>query len=219
MVLNDSFPCMILHRRNLACRGCGCPRSESQVAPLNCQALGMSSARLPTSPRFANGAGGPTFYSSSSIPNPSHYSAMPHGARYPLAAQPVAGPKPASPSHPLLTPSGRDFSRGGKVQNISSDSSAPCIMYWPDNEPFPDQGQIRPSNISGIPVSWAENLMMVRQLIHTLATPHLEYRKSWTNRTSTRRLDLPEVQLFELETAQGLPDLLPMCASSLPMLP
>jgi hypothetical protein len=29
---------------------------------------------------------------------------------------------------------------------------SPCIMYWPDNEPFPEQGQIRPSNLAGMPV-------------------------------------------------------------------
>lgn len=152
MVLTDSFPCMILHRRNLACRGCGCPRSESQVSSINRQALAMSSSRLPTSPRFANTAGATSFYTGPSIPISSPYPIMQHGARSPLAAQPVTGVKPASPSHPLLTPSGRSFSVGGKVQNISSDPSLPCIMYWPDNEPFPEQGQIRPSNISGVPV-------------------------------------------------------------------
>ncbi|KAF9480308.1 hypothetical protein BDN70DRAFT_877818 [Pholiota conissans] len=53
-------------------------------------------------------------------------------------------------AHPLLTPSGRAFAVGGKVQNISSDPLSPCIMYWPDNEPFPEQGQIRPSCVAGI---------------------------------------------------------------------
>lgn len=157
MVLTDSFPCMILHRRNLACRGCGCPRSESQVPSMSRQALGMPSTRLSTSPRFASTAGTTSFYTSPSIPNSSHYPTVQHGARYlpaaQPAAQPVASPKPPSPSHPLLTPSGRSFSVGGKVQNISSDPSAPCIMYWPDNEPFPEQGQIRPSNLAGVPVS------------------------------------------------------------------
>ncbi|ESK84228.1 hypothetical protein Moror_11080 [Moniliophthora roreri MCA 2997] len=52
--------------------------------------------------------------------------------------------------HPLLTPSGRAFAIGGRVQNISSDPLSPCIMYWPDNEPFPEQGQIRPGNLVGI---------------------------------------------------------------------
>ncbi|KAG8215276.1 hypothetical protein J3R82DRAFT_8833 [Butyriboletus roseoflavus] len=134
--------------RNLACRGCGCPRSESQVSSMNRQALGMPSARLPTSPRFTSTAGTTPFYASTSIPN---YPSIPHGSRYPLAAQPAAAAKPASPSHPLLTPSGRSFSVGGKVQNVSTDPSAPCIMYWPDNEPFPEQGQIRPNNLSGLP--------------------------------------------------------------------
>lgn len=158
MVLTDSFPCMILHRRNLACRGCGCPRSENQVSSMNRQALGMSSTRLPTSPRFTSTTGVTPFYTSPPIPNPSHYPSIPQGPRYPLTSQ----PKPASPTHPLLTPSGRSFSVGGKVQNISSDPSMPCIMYWPDNEPFPEQGQIRPSNLSGMPVCWFRELWDVQ---------------------------------------------------------
>ncbi|KAF8553619.1 hypothetical protein OG21DRAFT_1463816 [Imleria badia] len=136
--------------RNLACRGCGCPRSESQVSSMNRQALGMPSTRLPTSPRFASTAG-TSFYPGPSIPNSSHYPTVQQGTQYPLPAQPAANAKPASPSHPLLTPSGRSFSVGGKVQNISSEPSAPCIMYWPENEPFPEQGQIRPSNLVGVP--------------------------------------------------------------------
>ncbi|KAJ7934846.1 hypothetical protein B0H13DRAFT_1591314, partial [Mycena leptocephala] len=54
--------------------------------------------------------------------------------------------------HPHLTPSGRAFASGGKVQNISSDSLSPCIMCC-DNEPFPEQGQIRPNGHLGVPVS------------------------------------------------------------------
>ena len=49
----------------------------------------------------------------------------------------------------ILTPSGRAFSIGGKVQNISGDPLAPCVLYWPDNEPFPEQGQIRPPGSVG----------------------------------------------------------------------
>lgn len=162
MVLTDSFPCMILHRRNLACRGCGCPRSESQVSSMNRQALGMPSARLPTSPRFASAASTTPFCTSPSIPNSSHYPTVVHGPRYPLAAQPVTTAKPASPSHPLLTPSGRSFSVGGKVQNVSNDPSMPCVMYWPDNESLPEQGQIRPSSLTGIPVSQLAELGVLR---------------------------------------------------------
>jgi hypothetical protein len=62
---------------------------------------------------------------------------------------------PASLSHRIphiLTPSGRAFSVGGRVQDISSDPLAPCILFWPDNEPRPEQGQIRPSSLVGVPV-------------------------------------------------------------------
>ena len=47
-------------------------------------------------------------------------------------------------AYPLLTPSGRALSVGGRVQNVSRDPLVPCVMYWPDNEPLPEQGQIRP---------------------------------------------------------------------------
>ncbi|KAJ7846969.1 hypothetical protein B0H14DRAFT_2179240, partial [Mycena olivaceomarginata] len=50
----------------------------------------------------------------------------------------------------LLTPSGRGFARAGKVQNVSSDPLLPCIMYWPYNELFPEQGQIRPRDLLGV---------------------------------------------------------------------
>ncbi|KAI5116889.1 hypothetical protein M0805_004634 [Coniferiporia weirii] len=49
---------------------------------------------------------------------------------------------------PLLTPSGRALAVGGKVQNISADPLAPCIMFWPDNEPLPEPGQIRPPGLA-----------------------------------------------------------------------
>ncbi|ETW79889.1 hypothetical protein HETIRDRAFT_248265, partial [Heterobasidion irregulare TC 32-1] len=55
--------------------------------------------------------------------------------------------------HHILTPSGREFSVGGRVQNVSTDPLAPCVMYWPDNEPLPEQGQLRPSGLLGVPVS------------------------------------------------------------------
>jgi hypothetical protein len=71
-----------------------------------------------------------------------------------LQSQHTPLPPPTQRSaHPLLTPSGRAFAIGGKVQNISSDPLSPCIMYWPDNEPIPEQGQIRPSGLVGVAVS------------------------------------------------------------------
>ncbi|KAJ7468583.1 hypothetical protein FB451DRAFT_1368880 [Mycena latifolia] len=95
------------------------------------------------------------------LQSPPSYARAPQ--QYPASMQPVVNlPRPSSPlasptanktmsAHPLLTPSGRAFASGGKVQNISSDPLSPCIMYWPDNEPFPEQGQIRPSGLMGVP--------------------------------------------------------------------
>ncbi|PVF96400.1 hypothetical protein CPB86DRAFT_762221 [Serendipita vermifera] len=45
---------------------------------------------------------------------------------------------------PVLTPSGRNFALGGRVQNVSRDESNPIIMFWPDNEPLPLSSQVRP---------------------------------------------------------------------------
>jgi len=62
---------------------------------------------------------------------------------------------PASLSHRvphILTPSGRAFSVGGRVQNVSSDPLFSCFLFWPDNEPLPEQGQIRPGTLVGVPV-------------------------------------------------------------------
>ncbi|KAF8749706.1 Zinc finger domain [Rhizoctonia solani] len=44
----------------------------------------------------------------------------------------------------ILTPSGRAFARGGRIQNVSPIPSAPLVMFWPDNEPLPQASQIRP---------------------------------------------------------------------------
>lgn len=140
IMLTSSFPCMILHRRNLACIGCGCPRSAAVTASSQQQ---QQSTRATPSPRFAS------LPTQSSAP----LASAPQ-ASYSYPSQHASLPAPSQKSaHPLLTPSGRAFAVGGKVQNISSDPLSPCIMYWPDNEPFPEQGQIRPSGLVGVPVS------------------------------------------------------------------
>ncbi|KAH9960269.1 hypothetical protein BC827DRAFT_1370586 [Russula dissimulans] len=72
----------------------------------------------------------------------------------PRFAGAVGSQMPASLSHRIphvLTPSGRAFSVGGRVQNVSSDPLFSCFLFWPDNEPLPEQGQIRPGNIVGVP--------------------------------------------------------------------
>lgn len=164
-MLTESFPCMILHRRNLSCIGCGCPRSANSNS--SAQQFGNpSNPRAAPSPRFNSQPSSNVTYYSSSLPphqpspQPSYisHSQQSHSPRYSVSpVQPHASQPPKS-SHPLLTPSGRAFAVGGKVQNVSSDPLSPCIMYWPDNEPFPEQGQIRPSGLVGVPVSIAITL-------------------------------------------------------------
>ncbi|KAJ7442149.1 hypothetical protein B0H11DRAFT_2094654 [Mycena galericulata] len=125
-------------------------------------------ARPQPSPRFASapnmmqypGSVSPTAYGFPSPASSSYGRAQQQQQQ--VYTQSVVSLPPPSPlgsptankgisGHPLLTPSGRAFAVGGKVQNISSDPLSPCIMYWPDNEPFPEQGQIRPSGLMGVP--------------------------------------------------------------------
>ncbi|KAG6877521.1 hypothetical protein C0993_006385 [Termitomyces sp. T159_Od127] len=163
-MLTASFPCMILHRRNLTCIGCGCPRSNGGSAPGGPQQQQQQQpTRNLSSPRFASYPAQSNASSQLAVPQQqsiySSYTQPPKSSlpsqRNSQQQQPVyQSPAPAQlvkSVHPLLTPSGRAFAVGGKVQNISSDPLNPCIMYWPDNEPFPEQGQIRPSNLVGVP--------------------------------------------------------------------
>lgn len=159
---------MILHRRNLSCIGCGCPKSTAvsghpQQTQQPQQLYSSSNNAMPrpaASPRFSNPPNRTTPLRSGLPASQSAYSgslSQPQSSR-PMGYQPqVSGPPKTA--HPLLTPSGRAFAIGGRVQNISSDPLSPCIMYWPDNEPFPEQGQIRPGGLAGVPVC------------HTLITP------------------------------------------------
>jgi hypothetical protein len=140
MVLTEAFPCMILHRRNLACIGCGCSRNSSGAPPAACQSASPTT-RMISSPRFVSSM-------AATQPSPT-FASSPKQFR---GSQLSQAPKPSVPSHPLLTPSGRAFAIGGKVQNVSQDPLTPCVMYWPDNEPLPDQGQIRPSGLTGMSV-------------------------------------------------------------------
>ena len=113
-----------LSRRNFSCIGCGCPRPSTTHAP---------SSKTPYLP----------VVNLTQFPSPRFVAAAPEPQM------------PVSPPHQvphILTPSGRAFSVGGRVQDVSSDPLSPCIVFWPDNEPFPEQSQIRPSNLVGIPV-------------------------------------------------------------------
>ncbi|KAF8645603.1 hypothetical protein AX16_007685 [Volvariella volvacea WC 439] len=176
--------------RNLACRGCGCPRSNNTSANASNQQLNAMSSRISPPPRFASMHSQPqNLYSTPPAASPIdlHFAqlqqqqqsqahqlpqqqsqqgsqqslpyippqllsqALNPAALAQLAAAAAAAHSTGKMAHPLLTPSGRAFAVGGRVQNISSDPLSPCIMYWPDNEPFPEQGQIRPGGLVGVP--------------------------------------------------------------------
>ncbi|KAJ3572193.1 hypothetical protein NP233_g3242 [Leucocoprinus birnbaumii] len=146
--------------RNLSCIGCGCPKStptpgQQQQNQQPQQLYSSSNNPMPrpaASPRFSNPPNRTTPVRTGMPAGQPAYSAtfsQPQSSRS-MGYQPqVSGPPKTA--HPLLTPSGRAFAIGGRVQNISSDPLTPCIMYWPDNEPFPEQGQIRPGSLVGIP--------------------------------------------------------------------
>ncbi|KZV90202.1 hypothetical protein EXIGLDRAFT_126858 [Exidia glandulosa HHB12029] len=113
--------------RNIACISCGGPRPPLPVTS-------------PATPSYA-----------SPMPWASPQSALQMQSPRFAATTPTLSMQTKSPNgQSLLTPSGRSFSVGGKVQNVSSDPLAPCIIFWPDNEPFPEQGQIRPPMASSV---------------------------------------------------------------------
>ncbi|KAH7332601.1 hypothetical protein B0J17DRAFT_722137 [Rhizoctonia solani] len=107
--------------RNMTCIACGAPR------PLD---IGMSGPKPSTDydRYFDQRASLPL-----SPPPPRRLDSMPASGKQ----QPARLPS-------ILTPSGRAFARGGRIQNVSPIAVAPLIMFWPDNEPLPLACQIRP---------------------------------------------------------------------------
>ncbi|KAJ7883883.1 hypothetical protein B0H14DRAFT_3857229 [Mycena olivaceomarginata] len=133
-------------RRNLSCIGCGCPRADVFVAPDH-DALRQEVSLRPWDPLSCNHRTSPSFTVMDYLGGPAHSScAFPP----PFPASDSRGPHHGLPKKKHITPSGRAFAIGGRVQNISSDPMSPLIMFWPDNEPFPEPGQIRPM---GVPVT------------------------------------------------------------------
>jgi hypothetical protein len=146
--------------RNSTCIACRLPRSGTGFSSPDVHLPASTAPRLPASPRFAGPPAtaypsGPLMYSSQApsagakVPSPLSFSApAPPSSQVSSMPSPPSSARshggPPSPSYPLLTPSGRTFASGGKVQNVSSNPLMPCVMYWPDNEPFPEPGQIRP---------------------------------------------------------------------------
>ena len=144
--------CSPRHSRNVSCIQCASPRPlniphhiGASLAQATCS-NSMPSANtgplsLPT-PRNTS----PRFASPMSMQSRTQNFAQQQQQELLLKAQLQAQAHPQT--HPLLTPSGRAFAVGGTVQNISSDPLAPCVMFWPDNEPLPEPGQIRPASLS-----------------------------------------------------------------------
>ncbi|CAE7222619.1 unnamed protein product [Rhizoctonia solani] len=107
--------------RNMTCIACGAPR------PLD---IGMSVPKPSTDyDRYFDQRASLSL----SPPPPRRFDSLPVGGKQ---------HPPRLPS--ILTPSGRAFARGGRIQNISPIAVAPLIMFWPDNEPLPQACQIRP---------------------------------------------------------------------------
>ncbi|KAI0717683.1 hypothetical protein C8T65DRAFT_640449 [Cerioporus squamosus] len=140
-------------QRNTICIACGRPRAGMPLPPPIDTALPPGALANP-SPRFAG-----RFNATQSAPHTpvsttpfSPSGPAPSVPPYPLhaassalaAAQAQIPSKAPPPQYPPLTPSGRALSVGGRVRNISRDPLAPCVMYWPDNEPLPEPCQIRP---------------------------------------------------------------------------
>ncbi|EJD04904.1 uncharacterized protein FOMMEDRAFT_166649 [Fomitiporia mediterranea MF3/22] len=144
--------------RNVTCIQCAAPRSTNlglmnnghvnsitcANGPLTAQGSSVTTTGMRNmSPRFAN----PMNVQSQVLMQAQAYQLQQQ--RQQLSKAQLQAQAQAQ-AHPLLTPSGRAFAVGGKVQNISPDPLAPCIMFWPDNEPFPDPGQIRPASLSNV---------------------------------------------------------------------
>jgi len=169
------FPCVVLHSRNTSCIGCGHPKSApisgSQQINRPHQIYSSSNnamSRTSASPRFSNLPNRTLSARAGLSMNQPAYSTTVSQSQSSRVGYQHEVSGPLKSAHPLLTPSGRAFAIGGKVQNVSTDPLSPCVMYWPDNEPFPEQGQIRPGSLVGIPVCLVPH---GRRLILTVRVP------------------------------------------------
>lgn len=135
-------------QRNLSCIGCGSPRPADGFTSPEPRSPPAWTAqnRVCPSPRFMGGMHGPM-----SHPPPAPLDDLSRLVKSHPAPHALISPgTPKTPAYPILTPSGRALAVGGKVQNVSTDPFTPCLMWWPDNEPLPEQSQIRPSGLIGV---------------------------------------------------------------------
>jgi hypothetical protein len=180
-------------RRNAACFNCRNPRVRNgPVADMYSPA-----PRLPISPRFAAGP--------SSSPAFGMPAAFNGGSRQPPVARATFPPparQPPAPTYSVLTPSGRTFAQGGKVQNISSDPHNVIFLFWPANEPPPQQSQLRPPLVNHSNVRFSHVALLVPELTRYLQLPPImntgakgpiEVRSRWL-RFRAHRLTLAQHQ-------------------------
>lgn len=139
------------HSRNAICIGCGSSRALNGLHSPRSNEVPFPTTRL-ASPRFATTMPHLPLASSPSPTTPSFPTSVSHLAVRQAPQLPQLNTKFPVPQHPILTPSGRTLAIGGKVQNISGDSLAPVLMFWPDNEPLPEPGQVRPALLSNLHV-------------------------------------------------------------------
>lgn len=167
-----------LYSRNLSCIGCGYPRVGERTPSPNAQQM-YPTKRYSPSPRFLNtidinawhslsssSPGTPGSVSSFSATYSSQTPQTPISPAtqfftsqsprlqtgYPLPNKSIKTDATGPSALKVLTPSGSAFAVNGKVQNVSPDPLSPCVMFWPENEPFPALGQIRPAIPSGTTV-------------------------------------------------------------------
>ncbi|KAI0776789.1 hypothetical protein BD413DRAFT_668940 [Trametes elegans] len=139
-------------QRNMTCIVCGRARSGGAPPLPADQAQPPNYPLANPSPRFASryqGTQSAPHTPLTTVPSPPFIGLgggpPPLPPHVPPQGQPHGVPaKAPPPQYPPLTPSGRALSVGGRVRNISRDPFAPCVMYWPDNEPLPETCQIRP---------------------------------------------------------------------------
>lgn len=197
------FPTLPCHRhsRNTTCIQCTTPRSASnrscaQQLSAGNNINGTGHYQQVRSPRFAMGNGGnvqvyssPATLSSSGIFAAQQQQAINGlmGAKNGSGNTGTMGKGQSHQSqqrqqqhqHPVLTPSGRAFAVGGKVQNVCPDPLAPrCEMFWPDNEPLPEIGQIRPAALANIPVRTTPSFF--REICHHSITIFLPLRSFYS---------------------------------------
>ncbi|KAH8084915.1 hypothetical protein BXZ70DRAFT_957481 [Cristinia sonorae] len=135
--------------RNVGCIKCGTPRASNGAHPGSGHHSIRTSPPPQISPRFINH---PSI--SDDVGNmlehrlpPQHVMRTqlpPVNNQGPSAQSLNVGSRAPAPQYPILTPSGSALSAGGRVRNVSNDPLSPCILYWPDNEPLPEPGQVRP---------------------------------------------------------------------------